>query len=128
MAELPDDVQAFLREHITSVMQLEVLLHLRRSAGIATPTEISRTVGGSVDAAIGCLHELEQGGLAVRVDDDRELCYRYEPADRRLRAAADAVADAYARRKVAVVTYIFSRPDDDPLRSFSDAFRFRRDR
>jgi len=128
MSDLPDDVAAFLRAHITSVMQLEVLLHLRGRAGDAVaPSQLSRELGGSVDAAIACLLELERAGLVDRADDPNELCYRYEPGDRTVASAVDAVADAYARRKVAVVTEIFSEPPDD-LRSFSDAFRFRKDR
>jgi hypothetical protein len=127
MPDLPDHVQAFLREHITSVMQLEVLLHLRAAPGACSPMQVSREVGGSVDAAIGCLSALEQSGLSARTDDESDLLYRYAPRTPTLGAGVDAVADAYARRKVAVVTQIFSRPDD-PLQSFSDAFRIRRHR
>lgn len=127
MADLPDDVQAFLREHVTSVMQLEVLLHLRAADRACTPLQVSREVGGSVDAAIGCLRALEQSGLAEQVDDESDLLYRFAPRSRQLADGVSAVADSYARRKVAVVTQIFSRPDD-PLQSFSDAFRIRRGR
>lgn len=127
MADLPDDVQAFLREHVTSVMQLEVLLHLRAAPAACTPMQVSREVGGSVDAAIGCLRALEQTGLVEQVDDESELLYRFAPRSKKLSEGVAAVADSYARRKVAVVTQIFSRPDD-PLQSFSDAFRIRRGR
>lgn len=127
MAGLPDDVVRFLRAHIESVMQLEVLLHLRSAPGEPhEPHVLSRELGGSVDAAIGCLTTLERSGLIVR-DDPAELSYRYAPSDAELAEAVDAVADTYAKRKVAVVTEIFSQPKDD-LRSFSDAFRLRKDR
>lgn len=128
MTELNDDVSAFLRAHVTSVMQLEVLLHLRARAQHAVdPTHLSRELGGSVDSAIGCLLDLERSGLVARSDDPGELCYRYAPRDAALGGAVDAVADAYAKRKVAVVTAIFTEPADD-LRSFSDAFRIRKDK
>lgn len=127
MADLPEDVRSFLRAHIESVMQLEVLLCLRRRPDVAhDPTELSRELGGSVDAAISCLRELERSRLVVR-DDPDELTHRYAPADRDLAGAVDLLADTYAKRKVAVVTEIFSQPKDD-LRSFSDAFRLRRER
>lgn len=127
MAELPDEVRAFLRAHIESVMQLEVLLCLRNEPDVAhEPTQLSRELGGSVDAAIACLSALERSNLVVR-DDPAELAHRYAPADRSLAAAVDLLADTYAKRKVAVVTEIFSQPKDD-LRSFSDAFRLRKDR
>lgn len=128
MPELSDDVSAFLRDHITSVMQLEVLLALRsRPDETVDPTQLSRELGGSVDSAIGCLLDLERSGLVQRSDDPGELCYRYAPRDAALDARTDAVAEAYAKRKVAVVTAIFTEPADD-LRSFSDAFRIRKDK
>lgn len=128
MAELNDDVRAFLRAHVTSVMQLEVLLHLRaRPEEAVEPAHLSRELGGSVDSAIACLLDLERSGLVERSDDPGELCYRYAPRNTALERTVDAVADAYARRKVAVVTAIFTEPADD-LRSFSDAFRIRKDK
>lgn len=127
MAELPDDVRSFLREHIPSVMQLEVLLHLRAASGDCRPLDVSRQVGGSVDAAITCLTSLERSGLVRRADLETDLCYRFAPSSDELEHGVEAVSEAYARRKVAVVTEIFSRPDD-ALRSFSDAFKIRRDR
>ena len=128
MSDLDDAVGAFLRAHITSVMQLEVLLRLRSHPGEAiSPMQLSRDLGGSVDAAIGCLVDLERSGLVRPADDPDELAYSYAPRTADLGAAVDAVADAYARRKVAVVTAIFTEPTDD-LRSFSDAFRLRKDR
>ena len=128
MPELSDEVSTFLRAHITSVMQLEVLLRLRDRPGDAvTPMQLSRDLGGSVDAAIACLLDLERSGLVERSDDPGDLCYRYAPRDPRLASGLDAVADAYAKRKVAVVTAIFTAPADD-LRSFSDAFRIRKDK
>lgn len=128
MSDLGEEVVSFLRAHITSVMQLEVLLHLRgRPDEVIDPTQLSRELGGSVDAAIGCLLELERSSLVARADDPEQLGYRFAPKDRKLSATVDAVADAYARRKVAVVTEIFSEPPDE-LRSFSDAFRIRKDK
>lgn len=125
---LPDDVVTFLRLHIESVMHLEVLLRLRGAAPttVHEPIHLSRELGGSVDAVIGCLAALERSGLVVQ-DDPSELGYRYGPVDPRLAATVDLVAQTYAKRKVAVVTEIFSQPNDE-LRSFSDAFRLRKER
>lgn len=128
MADLPDDVQRFIAQHLQSVMQLEVLLRLRSSPDqVHSPMGLSRELGGSVDAAIACLRDLEATGLAGRSDDPDELAYVYQPRDRSLASTVDQVADAYAKRKVAVVTEIFREPQD-PLRSFSDAFRIRKGR
>lgn len=124
---LPDDVVAFLRHHIESVMHLEVLLRLRAApTSVHEPMHLSRELGGSVDAAIACLGALQRSGLIVQ-DDLSDLGYRYGPADAELAATVELVAQTYAKRKVAVVTEIFSQPNDE-LRSFSDAFRIRRER
>ena len=128
MADLPGDVQRFLNDHVQSVMQLEVLLRLRAAPDeVHSPMGLSRELGGSVDAAIACLRGLEATGLAAPSDDPDELAYSYRPRDRGLAATVDQVADAYAKRKVAVVSEIFREPQD-ALRSFSDAFRIRKDR
>lgn len=126
MSELPENVRQFLRDHISSVMHLEVLLRLRAAPDDhLTPMQLSSELGGSVDLAIACLAQLERSGLVRQVDDD--LTYRYSPQDRARAAVVDTVADTYTRRKVAVVSEIFRQPDD-PLRDFSNAFRLRRER
>lgn len=128
MTDLSDGVQRFLSDHVQSVMQLEVLLRLRAAPEQAhSPMGLSRELGGSVDLAIACLRDLEATGLVAPSDDPDELAYRYRPRNRGLASIVDEVADAYAKRKVAVVTEIFSEPQD-ALRSFSDAFRIRKGR
>lgn len=128
MADLPDDVQRFLNDHVPSVMQLEVLLRLRSAPDEAhSPMGLSRELGGSVDLAIACLRDLESAGLVTPSDDPDELAYRYRPGSRAVASTVDEVADAYAKRKVAVVSEIFREPQDS-LRSFSDAFRIRKSR
>lgn len=128
MTDLPLDVQRFISQHVPSVMQLEVLLRLRSEPDRAhSPMGLSRELGGSVDAAIGCLRDLEATGLAELIDDPDDLAYVYRPRDRALASTVDQVADAYAKRKVAVVSEIYRAPQD-PLRSFSDAFRIRKAR
>jgi hypothetical protein len=127
VSDLSGDVKSFLDEHVTSVMQLEVLLMLRETGVVSTPSDVSRRVGGSVDAAIACLTALDRSGLVDRLADEAELRYRYGPSTPKLAKTVDDVADSYARRKVAVITHIYSEPDD-PLRSFSDAFRLRKER
>ena len=124
MSGLPDDVRRFVEAHITTVMQLEVLLHLA-SAPDETfePPQLSTRLGGSPDAVILALEQLVTSKLVERAED--ELRYRYAPASPELAAAVTAVAGTYANRKVAVVTLIFSTPSDD-LRDFSNAFRFRK--
>ena len=125
MADLPDDVTAFIDRHLSSVMALEVLLHLAKHDRVFEPRELSAALGGSPDAVILCLQQLEADGLIAATSDD-ELCFRYSPKDAELNRTVQVMAETYARRKVAVVTRIFNRSSDDDLRSFSDAFKIRK--
>jgi DNA-binding IclR family transcriptional regulator len=124
MADLPEDVTAFIDRYLSSVMALEVLLHLARHDRVFEPRELSSALGGSPDAVIICLHELEAHGLIAATSED-DLAYRYAPSSAEVNRAVHVMAETYARRKVTVVTRIFDRGPDD-LRSFSDAFKFRK--
>jgi hypothetical protein len=127
MADLPERVRRFLQDHISSVMQLEVLLRLRNERDRSlSPMQLSRELGGSVDLVLGSLVELHRSGLVVQESGD-DLLYRYQPKNPSLGTAVDEVAGAYAARKVAIVSEIF-RPPDASLRNFSEAFRVRKDR
>jgi DNA-binding HxlR family transcriptional regulator len=111
MDELPGEVTEFLDRHITSVMALEVLLRLATTDRVWRPGELSASLGGSPDAVIRSLEELHGHRLVNRVSDD-DLAYRYAPRDAEGDRAVASVAEAYARRKVAVVSRIFSLPAD----------------
>ena len=124
MDELPRDIVDFLDRHISSVMALEVLLHLAKHDRVFDPRGLSSALGGSPDAVILSLEELQAGGLISRTSE-ADLTYRYTPPSTEANRSVHALSETYARRKVAVVSHIFSRPRDD-LRAFSDAFRLRR--
>lgn len=126
MSDLPDDVSHFLAQNITSVMQLEVLLALRSADGPVSTRQLIRNIGGSVDQVLHCMLELERLGLAKQVDDPSEVAARYV-ATGEIDATVGRVAEEYAKRKVRVVTFLLRDPGD-PLGSFSDAFKLRRDR
>jgi hypothetical protein len=124
MSDLPEDVTSFIDQHIASAMALEVLLHLAKHDRAFEPAELSSQLGGSPYAVILSLNELQQHGLVAPTLED-DVRFRYEPKDEELDRVVQLLAQTYARRKVAVITRIFDRPDDD-LRSFSDAFKFRK--
>jgi hypothetical protein len=125
MARLPAAVRRFIAAHINSVEQLEVLLLLRSDPTREwAPGEVSTELATSHDAAALRLADLEAQGL-VRARLDPVPRYRYANLPAKREAEVADVADAYAKRRVAVITEIFSEPS--PAESFSDAFRLRRD-
>lgn len=126
MSDLPDDVTQFLERHITSVMQLEVLLAVRSEGRTVTTRQLIRGIGGSVDQVLRAIRDLDQAGLLEQVEEGDEIGARYV-ASGKLDATVEHVADEYSKRKVRVVTFLLRDPGD-PLESFSDAFKLRRDR
>lgn len=122
---LSDELRAFIREHITSVEQVEVLLLLYRSS----PREWSAVAVGRelridpVSAARRLSDFQERGLISVRATDEA-LVYWYEgssPADDRRIAELDR---EFRDRRTTLISLIFSSPSDD-LRAFADAFRLR---
>lgn len=123
--DLPEDVQAFVASYIDSVVQLELLLLLRADPGRAwTPPEVAREL--RIEPAWTAT---ELGKLAVRgllAPADGVPTYRYAPGKPELEAVITALAHAYAERRVSVINLVYSRPSD-AIRSFAEAFRFRKD-
>jgi hypothetical protein len=67
---------------------------------------------------------VRKGVLIVKRDG--EPVYKYQPINAELAAAVEALASAYAERRLKVLEFLFSKPMA-PLRVFSDAFRIRKD-
>jgi hypothetical protein len=124
MAELPPRVTALVRGHLNSVEQLEVLLLLARDASRSwTADEVAAELVSTPYSVAIRLDDLEKQGLLVGDDDT----YRYEPRTDELRAGVAELGEVYPKRRVSVINLIFAPPEDS-LRSFSDAFRLRRDK
>jgi hypothetical protein len=119
---IPDRVAQFIQAHISSVEQLETLLHLRSDPGRPwSSAEVGaslRTLPASIDMR---LRDLQEHGL---VEPDGEGWRIAAGVDVRV---VDDLADCWKARRVAVIAMIFAEPGDDPARSFADAFRIRRD-
>ena len=128
MAEalIPEEVRRLIAERIPTAEMLEIVLLLAGAPDRGwTADEVSRQVFTVPAAAIGSLEGLVARGLAVS-DASANPSYRYAPATEELRRQVAALAGAYRASRVAVIQLVFARPAD-PLRSFADAFRMRRD-
>jgi hypothetical protein len=123
---LPQPVRQLITERIDSVVQLEVLLLLARDAQrLWTPHDISQTLRIDESWAAGELSTLRTRGLVGGVAaEGGGPGFAYTPAAPELDAAVQELAKAYADRRVAVVSFIFSKPLDK-IQTFADAFRIR---
>lgn len=122
---IPATALGLIHRHIHSVGQLEVLLLCRAAPDKSwTPAEVARALVTEPETAAMRLRDLAERGLLSAAAGEANP-YRYAPADARLEAAIDDLAEAYATRRVTVVGLIFSKPDHGAT-ALADAFRIRR--
>jgi hypothetical protein len=120
---IPEPVRRLVADHVKSVEQLEVLLLLRREAGRDWDgPETSAALQTTPESAGRCLEHAAASGFATESGGR----YRYA-ASGGVARTVDELADAYAKRRHAVIAMIFESPSD-AVQSFADAFRLRGDR
>ena len=121
--ELPAGVRSLIARHISSALDLEVLLALRGDERAWRPDELARELRTDPTATEAALRSLAEA-LILAVDGDG---FRYRPAAPDTGRAVDELADTYARRRVRVIEFIYKRPSDR-VTTFADAFKLRRER
>ena len=117
-------VADFLRAHIASVDELELLMLLVMSGGRWwDATSSSRELGMAVGRARTGLDSLAAHNLLdIRITE--ELRYQFRPGTPELEAAALALATVY-QRAPAVVVHAVARSAPRSVRDFAEAFRIR---
>jgi hypothetical protein len=124
---IPSTVRLLVAEHIRSVLELECLLLLRRDpARRWTAEELARELRIDIEWAIRELSDLARRGFAAR-DDSPVPHYSYAPSTPALGEILAELAVLYAERRVSVTELIYARPSGNPLKSFADAFRIRKE-
>lgn len=130
-ADLPADVEEFLRRAITSYEHLELLLLLHhRADGWLTATEAAdalRLAPAAVEEALN--HLGGENLLDVRVGEHR-MAFHYAPGTPALARTIDALATAWRDRRDHVTTlmarHAIERVRARALGTFADAFVFGR--
>lgn len=120
-AALPQRVQRFLMTHVDSIEKLEVLLLLRaRTERPWTSSEVALELRITEASASARLEDLASSRLLVG-DSGTPVAYRYSPASSEDVRSIAELATCYAERRVSVITFIFSKPQER-VRGFADAF------
>lgn len=125
-SQIPPDVQQFIATHINAAEQLDILLLLHKSPDRSwSAADVSQAVFTVPTSATARLEELVARGFLTSTGG-ADPQYRYAPTSAALDVEVKALAEAYRANRVGVINLVFQRPAD-PLKSFSDAFKFRRD-
>jgi DNA-binding Lrp family transcriptional regulator len=125
-SDFPEEVRQFIAHHIDSVEQLEILLLLHRQPRRTWNSEaLARELRIAPESARERLEDMVHDGLLLRQGVSPEE-YRYGPESMKLDDAVRGLAAEYARRRVTVISLIYSKPIDR-IRIFADAFRIRQD-
>lgn len=130
----PPHVVAFVKNSIDSVVQLELLLLVFGNQSVNwTPEMIARELRIDSTWVRTQLTQLCDRGL-LHCATGQVSNYQYSPANPDLDQAVKDLARAYADRRVSIISLVYSKPTSgppgpaDPLKSFSDAFRLRKDK
>lgn len=125
MTEVPEEVRWFINRYIDSVERLEVLLLLQQNperewTGSAVAAEL-RIPSSAADKHLAklCSYNI----LNVRIGND--LFYWFNPRPPHVEQGAQALAAAFAERRLAVLKLILERPAES-IRDFAEAFRLSR--
>jgi hypothetical protein len=126
-AALPQRVQNFLMTHIDSIEKLEVLLLLRnRTEREWTASAVALELRITEASAAARLEDLTSSRLLVD-DSGTPPVYRYSPTLSEDVRSISELAAAYSERRVSVITFIFSKPQER-VRGFADAFLLKKRR
>jgi predicted ArsR family transcriptional regulator len=125
---IPPDARTLIASSIDSVVQLELLLLLQDSPQRQwSAADVARELRIDPAWAQDQLAQLcSRGLLSCEEETQSDQHYRFQPRSAELERAVVGLAQAYADRRVSVISLIYSKPAD-ALRSFSDAFKFRKD-
>lgn len=123
-SRLPEEVKEILTDHIDSVSQLEALmLFFKDPERSWNPESLSRELRSNSTSASRQMSRLASSGFIRHTNGDN---YHYSPSSEKLRRSVEKLHDEYAEKQVAVITYIYEKPNDK-LKVFADAFKLKKD-
>jgi hypothetical protein len=116
----------FVSEYIESAELLDVLMLLYRDPGqVWTAERVSEAIFTVPGSAALRLEELSGRGLATLVSASPPE-YRFSVDEADLRSYVQEVSEAYRKNRAEMISLVFEF-NADPLKSFANAFRLRKD-
>jgi hypothetical protein len=123
---IPNDVKAFLLQHIDSIAQLEALLLLRADSELAWSADtLAKRLYIPVQETAEVVARLCADGFLVSTGSE-PLLYQYQCTSSEQARMVDLVAECYARYLIPVTHLIHTKPRTR-VQEFADAFRLRKE-
>lgn len=121
---IPKDIRIFLTDCIETVSQLELLFLIFENKNTHWSAEAISKELRTHPAMAAKQMEILVSKRILKLEDD--LSYSYAPESQQLQDNITELYKLYHERPVAIVTYIYTRPEDK-LKGFADAFKFKKD-
>ena len=122
---IPDEVRAFLLQHIDSIAQLEALLLLRADPTCVWRAEtLAKRLYITTQEATVVLERLAVDNF-LTTPQDLPGSYQYHPASSELADMVDRIAILYAKYLIPVTNLIHAKPRSR-VQEFADAFKLRK--
>jgi len=120
--DIPAEVREFLRRHIRSVGQLDVLYLLTSSTDRSwTAEQVAAELRNNVAMSDGHLRALASQGLITHRDGNFSSC-----GDEVTAEMITKMIYIYNLRRPAVIHFIYSQPQES-IRNFAEAFKIKKD-
>ncbi len=127
MDPLPEEVKKFMAANIDSVDQLEILRVLGEDPHKEwRAPDLAREVQTAPDAIGPHLAALRSRGLLATETRGSDLFCRHGPDNAEREAMLTRLLQVYRERPVSMIKLVYARAKD-PLKTFADAFRLKKE-
>lgn len=115
MQEISFEVRSFIRDHIQSVWQLDLLIALMNVKEPLDASKLARLLYSSPGAIESALQRFVKSGILKDIPGNPHM-FKYAPASEEKRRVIEDAAKTYAIRRVDVINLIFSNPSKHGIR------------
>jgi len=113
ISEISHEVRTFLKDHVFSVWQLELIMHMREQSHALSCDEIAKLLYSTPAAIESTLKRFVELGVLRQAMGTADS-YVYAPATNELQNLVDLTAKTYSARRIDVINLIFSTPQKAP--------------
>lgn len=113
ITEIAPEVRSFLKKHVHSVWQLELILHMRERKESMTIGEIAKQLYSTPAAIESTLERFVNLGIIKHVLEGQNS-YVFSPASAEMKKTIDDSVKTYSARRIDVINLIFSNPQKAP--------------